>query len=602
MAQEMTTPMHTQWRGGGAEAAFLETINTDAPWALVQEFAGYVRESGTEGEQEAVEAITRRLTEWDVPHTVHHPRCFISLPRGATVAVHLHDGTERALKGTTPAFSVPTGDAGVTAGAATVQTAHAASVTSLFAGGVAVGAEFAGKIAVLDGLPMPARVASLTEAGVAAAVFVSPGANVHEGICTPIWGTPDLDTISALPRLVVAEVNKPDGVWLAEQIAADAVRAVTVTTHLDTRWRAIPVIVAEIAGAQTPEEFVLVHGHLDSWGEGIGDNATGDATLLELARSLHASRTALARTVRVAWWSGHSHGRYAGSAWYADAFALDLIRHCVAQVNCDSPGCRWATEYRDISWTPELGAFTQAVVRDVAGQRAVGERPPRAGDYSFNNLGISGTLMLSSTMPDALRAEKGYYAVGGCGGNIAWHSVADTLEIADRDNLLRDLKVYGAVVWRLANAPILPLDLRAAGEDIKTNLLAYAAGNFHVHATERGWPLDSTGAIAAADAFLAAATAFVMDAKAADAATGRAPNAKMLRALRHLNALNFAQRGHFRQEPALDVPPIPDLAAATRAFIEAEPESDAAGIALTSLVRAWNRATYALMEATRALA
>ncbi|MFN8540799.1 MAG: M28 family peptidase [Thermomicrobiales bacterium] len=33
---------------------------------------------------------------------------------------------------------------------------------------------------------------------------------------------------------------------------------------------------------------LLVHGHLDSWGEGIGDNAVGDATLLELARALQA--------------------------------------------------------------------------------------------------------------------------------------------------------------------------------------------------------------------------------------------------------------------------------------------------------------------------
>ena len=33
-----------------------------------------------------------------------------------------------------------------------------------------------------------------------------------------------------------------------------------------------------------PEEFVLVHGHLDGWHYGVGDNAVGNATLLELAR------------------------------------------------------------------------------------------------------------------------------------------------------------------------------------------------------------------------------------------------------------------------------------------------------------------------------
>jgi len=81
--------------------------------------------------------------------------------------------------------------------------------------------------------------------------------------------------------------------------------------------------------------------------------------------------------------------------------------------------------------------------------------------------------MFSSTMPQAVADEHGYYAVGGCGGNIAWHTVDDTLEIADRDNLERDIKVYGGIVWRLANAPVLPFDLAAAGKDIKESLNHY---------------------------------------------------------------------------------------------------------------------------------
>ena len=80
------------------------------------------------------------------------------------------------------------------------------------------------------------------------------------------------------------------------------------------------------------------------------------------------------------------------------------------------------------------------------------------------------------------------------------------------------------------------------------------------------------------------------------------PSVKLLRAGRELTALNFAQRGPFRQEPALDVPPIPDLAVAVRAYSEAPDESHTAGVALTSLVRARNRAIWALKEAARELA
>ena len=118
------------------------------------------------------------------------------------------------------------------------------------------------------------------------------------------------------------------------------------------RRRKVPV--ATIPGAKEPDKFVLVHGHYDSWDVGVGDNATGDATLMELSRVLWENRAGLRRSVRLAWWPGHSTGRYAGSTWFTDHFAIDLDENCVAQINCDSPGCRWATSYH------ETRAFTEA--------------------------------------------------------------------------------------------------------------------------------------------------------------------------------------------------------------------------------------------------
>src|SRR3712207_8778067 len=67
-------------------------------------------------------------------------------------------------------------------------------------------------------------------------------------------------------------------------------------------------------------------------------------------------------------------------------------------------------------------------------------RPPRSTLFPYTTLFRSSYFMLSSTMPDILREETGYYTVGGCGGNLAWHTGNDTLEIADRDILLRDIK------------------------------------------------------------------------------------------------------------------------------------------------------------------
>ena len=155
-----------------------------------------------------------------------------------------------------------------------------------------------------------------------------------------------------MPPIPIITINRPDGEELIAKLRQGPVR-IAFSNRTDTGWREIPVLVAEVKGARFPDEFVLLHGHLDSWHIGIGDNATGDATLLELARVFSAPPGQAGRTLRIAWWSGHSHGRYAGSTWYADTFADDIVANCVAHVNCDSPGCRWATVYENVTWMSE---------------------------------------------------------------------------------------------------------------------------------------------------------------------------------------------------------------------------------------------------------
>ena len=175
---------------------------------------------------------------------------------------------------------------------------------------------------------------------------------------------------------------------------------------------------------------------------------------------------------------GHSTGRYAGSTWFADHFAIDLYENCIAQINCDSPGCRWATEYRHISWMDEAEPFAQEVIRDVTGQDSWGERPHQAGDYSFNNIGISSFFMLLSTMPDEERERLGYYGVGGCGANIEWHTEEDLIHIADKDILMKDMKIYLAATMGAANAIIAPFDFAKTLRGFEETLAKYqeAAG------------------------------------------------------------------------------------------------------------------------------
>jgi hypothetical protein len=373
---------------------------------------------------------------------------------------------------------------------------------------------------------------------------------------------------------------------------------IRLSTSLEERWRKIPVIEAVIPGSDEPEKFVLLHGHLDSWHQGIGDNATGDATLLECARVLWKHRDKLRRTVRVAWWSGHSHGRYAGSVWYADAHAIDIDENCVAHINCDSPGCRDASAFDDVFWMAEAESLAKALVKDVTGQDAEGGRPLRAGDKSFSNIGVPTFFMLSSNIPKPEIRRRGLYAVGGCGMNIEWHTEADTIDIADRQNLLRDIKLYAVAAFRTANAPLYALDLSMGAADIGRTLARYQEAV--------GARFDLGAAISEAKGLEEDLRRYYDEAKrlegkpVGDAAVRRF-NETQRAVSRLLVSVNYSRNGPFWHDPAVDVPPLPDLEPCLK-LGTIPPDSDAAHVTSTHLVRGRNRLVAALREARRLIA
>lgn len=577
------------WNGAAAERTVVDSVSLDAPWAVVEKFATLMRLSGSADERAAFEVLAGHLREWGIEHTLHQPECFISIPRAATLRVAGQSTPSWRAK--TVAMAASTGGEEVEGELVYVPvSAKARDAGDVFSAGVDFGGvDVRGKIVLTEGMASPGKVTDVMAAGALAGVFIAPGEYIHEGICTSIWGTPDLDSMNRQPDIPVVAVNNPSG----QDLIARAARGerVALSTTVETGWKQIPVLVAEIEGSVAPDEFVLVHGHLDSWHFGVGDNATGNATLLELARVLHQHRDRLARSVRVAWWSGHSHGRYAGSTWYADHFAIELANGCVAQINCDSPGCRWADTYNDLTAMSESKPFLDHAIRDITGITPKPERPVRAGDYSFNQIGITSYLMLSSTISPEGRAERGLYAVGGCGNNIQWHTEDDTLEIADRDNLLRDMRMYAAVVFRTANAPLHPFDWTRTTSEFSSTLDRYAAA--------AGAWFDFTAAHAALAALDDALVTFYARAPISDDVGNtdvRRFNAAQRRLARILVPINYTRAGLFRHDPALNVPPLPDLAPALGMPLAAT-DTGRRNILRTHLTRGQSRLIWALQQA-----
>ncbi len=577
------------------EKSLLEDVDQSRLRDLLEKFVTLVRESGSEDEREAAEFIVRRLEEQAIPYRVHNPSLYLSLPREASLRVVCP--TDREVHVKAPSFSVSTDDEWVSAEMRFVPTGYATGIADIFGGKIQQGSEdLEGKVVLTEGFPMPGKVAELADLGVKAIVFISPGERIHEGICTSIWGAPDLDNAGDEPKIPVLAISRPDGQELSE-LCENGKVSVEFRTRLEKGWYPCPLIDIFIEGSEEPDKYILLHGHLDSWHQGIGDNATGDAAMLEMAHIFNNHCDKLKRSVRIAIWPGHSYGRYAGSTWFADEFGLDLEENCIAQVNCDSPGCRWATSYEHMMWMSETDEFCTTVIRDVVDQAAAGSRPLRAGDYSFNNIGITSFFMLSSTMPKELVEAKSYYPVGGCGGNIEWHTEDDLMHLADLEILVKDIRIYTAAVFRLANEAVHPFDFASTADELLTTIGSYqdAAGD----------DFDLGLARAEAEALREDLAKFREEAdglgdKDINDPSVREANEKLRRLARILVSINFSRKGKFRHDPALEVPPLPDLAPVV-GLRELEEGTHEYNVLRTHLVRGRNRVVWALRQAREAV-
>jgi hypothetical protein len=253
----------------------------------------------------------------------------------------------------------------------------------------------------------------------------------------------------------------------------------------------------------------------------------------------------------------------------------------------DSPGAKDSAEYTDMScWTPEAHELVTDAVDDVAGIPSAEQFPPRAGDYSFDNIGVTGFFMLGSNIPEEIRQERGYHPVGGCGGNSdAWHVSTDTLDKAGKDELLRDIRIYAVSILRVLNADLLPFDHVRYADRLIEKVEEYdeLAGD----AFDFGPTLDELRELRGAiESFRKRAEAGDVDPEAA--------NRAITDLSRTLTRLYLVEEGQFKQDPATSRNPVPRYDPA-RDF--AHVKGDDVRFLQVQLKRAQNETVYKLRQA-----
>ncbi|MFB6243731.1 MAG: M28 family peptidase [Halobaculum sp.] len=578
---------------GGLESRVVEEISLEEPWALLERFSDLTRVTGTDDEAAAADYVCDRLSSLGVDYERHEPELYISQPHDASVDVLGRPFETGPVK--TVAFSASTTVSGPVTFVGSAEDDITAGGDDGPRGPYHDVGDLSGQVAITRAGSLSIRATRvLAEKGAVGVIAVHEhDREPHSGIATPVWGgAPPYEERDKIPDVPIVNVNNPDGEKLIEWATTEDGIDVELETDLTTDWMECPVVVAEVEAEETDtDEFVLLHGHYDSWFVGITDNATGDAGLLECARVFDKFADELDRNLRIAWWPGHSTGRYAGSTWYADEFAHDIADNCVAQVNMDSPGSKDATEYTDMScWCPEAHDLVTGAIDDVTGAPSSEQFPFRAGDYSFDNLGVTGFFMLSSNIPAEERDRRGYHEVGGCGGNSdAWHLSTDTLDTAGREELRRDIAVYATALTRVLTADVLPFDHRRTIQKITDRLDEYdeAAGDWF----DFGPTVDALAAVESElEAFESAVDAGEVESSVA--------NDVITELSRVLTRLYLVRDGQFSQDPAVSRDPVPRYAPAQKFPILDDHESRLLAL---QLKRAQNDVVATLRDARDAV-
>ena len=332
------------------------------------------------------------------------------------------------------------------------------------------GVDVGGKIVLAElsyAPPRPEKTRIATLNGAIGLILINWGdddnPSIPMGTVKSVWGNPTVDNLDQMPNLPAIGIARNEGIRVRELAQSGILRA-RIVAKAERVWRELhqPFGILDTGGRQV----ILIGDHMDSWGGGATDNASGNAVTLEVARILAQHRDELRRDVWVAFWQAHENGIMEGSTWFVDHYWDEISRRLAGYINVDSPGMKYAERYC-ATVSPELWTFHRDSMNAALGYETEPHRLAKTGDQSFFGTGtpaISGR----SSFPEELISRWHGGVLG------PWYQSADdTMDVADKTVLARDLRMTIAYAWELTTRPVLPFDFRESARLVNAALRGY---------------------------------------------------------------------------------------------------------------------------------
>jgi N-acetylated-alpha-linked acidic dipeptidase len=265
----------------------------------------------------------------------------------------------------------------------------------------------------------------------------------------------------------------------------------TVHLQLEFDWKLVPCydVIAEIKGSDFPDEWVIRGNHHDAWVNGAQDPISGQASMLEEAKSvgeLVKSGWRPKRTLVYCAWDGEEPALIGSTEWAEDHDTL-LKQKAVLYINSDDNG----RGFLRAGGSHALEGFVDEVARGItdpqtrvsvyerqkAYQVANAPNPKQAQkDMHKNTLTLDALGSGSDFSPflQHLGVPSLDLSYGGEDNEGIYHSIYDSY-----DYFIRFIdpgfyyeaalsKTAGHLTLRMANADLLPFDFRTLYTKIKT--------------------------------------------------------------------------------------------------------------------------------------
>ena len=271
-----------------------------------------------------------------------------------------------------------------------------------------------------------------------------------------------------------------------------------VHLKLSFSWDLKPAydVIAKLKGSEFPDEWVMRGNHHDGWVNGAGDPLSGQAAMMEEARSIgELAKTGWKpkRTLVFAAWDGEEPGLLGSTEW-VEQHGPELQQKLVLYINSDGNG----RGFFDAEGSHALEPFINEIAGDVIDPQTgitVLERRRAHDIIEAGSIKTKKELLAKKTMSiGALGSGSDFssfiqhagitsfnLAFGGEDGGGEYHSIYDSYY--DYANFkdpkfeygVALAKVAGRTTLRMADAELLPFDFTSLSKTIGTYVTEVAA-------------------------------------------------------------------------------------------------------------------------------